>query len=137
MTTDNEMTDLLATIYASFGSGDASAWETMLGDDAMCIGTDEAEWWQGKDALMPAVKAQLSEMSAAGITITAGDPVVGGRGDVLWVADRPTLHLPDGSSVQLRATAVASRVDGSLVLEQMHLSAPAPNEEVVQQTLTI
>lgn len=133
----DDIKTLLTTIYASFGSGDSSAWAGSLADDVMLIGTDEAEWWQGRDTVVPILEAQLSEMSAAGISFTGGEPVVGEAGDVVWAADRPTITLPDGSTSVLRATLVAVRQDGSLVIQQMHLSAPAPNEEVVQTELTV
>lgn len=135
--TTSDVTDLLHALYASFASGDASPWADSMGDDALCIGTDAPEWWQGRDAMMPILRAQVSEMSAAGISMAAGDPVIGEHGDVVWAADRPTLTQPDGSTVALRATLVAVRVDGGLRVEQMHLSVPAPNEEVVQQVLTV
>lgn len=132
----DDIRDLLSTIYASFASGDSSAWVDALADDVMMIGTDEPEWWHGKDASLPILEAQLSEMSGAGITFTGGEPVVGEAGAVVWAADRPTVHLPDGSSRMLRATLVATREDEGLVVRQMHLSAAAPNEEVVQTELT-
>ena len=137
MTSPTDIRDLLATIYASFSSGDGSAWESALGAEVMLTGTDEAEWWQGADVL-PVLRAQLTEMSGAGIRVTGGDaPVIGAAGDVVWAADRPTLHLPDGTTATLRATVVASRAGGTLELQQMHLSAPAPNEDLVQQELTV
>jgi ketosteroid isomerase-like protein len=136
MTTTEDMTALLESIYASISSGDASAVLANVSEDVVGIGTDEAEWWVGREAMAPIMEAQLKEMSAAGISFTAGAPVVSESGDVAWLADRPTIHLPDGSSQQLRATFVASREGDRLVVRQMHLSAPAPNEEVVQMGLT-
>ena len=132
----NHIRALLDSIYESISSGDASAYFAHIDDDAVMIGTDEAEWWQGREAARPIIEAQLSEMSRAGIRMTAGDPVVGEGGGAVWVSDRPTIHLPDGSSQQLRATLVATRDGDRLVVRQMHLSAPAPNQEVVQMELT-
>jgi ketosteroid isomerase-like protein len=133
----DDIKTLMTTIYASIASGDSSGWADSLADDIMMIGTDEAEWWQGRDAVLPVLEAQLSEMSAAGISFTGGEPVVGEAGGIVWAADRPTIHLPDGSSQALRATIVAAREAGGLVVRQMHLSAPAPNEQVVQTELTV
>jgi hypothetical protein len=56
---------------------------------------------------------------------------------MLVVSDRPTIHLPDGSSQTLRATMAGRRVDGKILIHQMHTSAPAPNAEVVQTDLTL
>jgi ketosteroid isomerase-like protein len=136
MSATDDMRALLDSIYASIGSGDGSAYMANLGDDVVGIGTDEAEFWVGREALAPIVEKQIAEMSSAGIRFTAGDPVFGESGDTVWVADRPTLHLADGSSAVLRATLVATRDGDRLVVRQMHLSAPAPNEEVVQMELT-
>ena len=135
--TTTDMTDLLDTLYGSLASGDASAWEDNMADDALCIGTDAAEWWHGRDAMMPVLRAQIAEMGAAGISMRAGDAVIAEHGDVVWAADRPTMTQPDGSVISLRATVVAVRVAGRLVVQQTHLSVPAANEEVVQMELTL
>ncbi len=60
-----------------------------------------------------------------------------GAGDVIWVADRPAVVLPDGTSLPLRLTAVATRDGGALVVRQLHVSVGAPNEEALQQQLTV
>ena len=136
MTARDEMVALLDNIYASFASGDASAYLSDLAEDVVCIGTDEAEWLVGRDATARMLEVQLGEMSAAGIRVTGGDPEIGERGDVIWAADRPTIHLPDGSGTAVRATFIATRDGDRLTVRQMHLSAPASNEEVVQMPLT-
>jgi ketosteroid isomerase-like protein len=136
MDTTDDVRALLDSIYASIGSGDASAYLANLSEDVVGIGTDEAEYWVGRDTMAPIVEKQMAEMSGAGLWVTGGDPVIGESGDTVWAADRPTLHLPDGSSVVLRATMVATRDGDRLAVRQMHLSAPAPNEEVVQMELT-
>jgi ketosteroid isomerase-like protein len=137
MSHHGDIASLLTDFYASFSSGKASDWEDHLADDAVCIGTDEDEWLEGKDAILPLVRAQLAEMSAAGISVTAGSPVTSEHGDLVLISDRPTIHLPDGSSRTLRATMAGRRVEGEVLIHQMHLSAPAPNAEVVQTELTI
>jgi ketosteroid isomerase-like protein len=137
MTADVEMTALLATFYSAISAGDPSGFEGSLAADALVIGTDEAEWWQGKDEVVRVVRAQVSEMHDAGIRFTGGVPDVVEHGDVVWAADRPTIHLGDGTSVPVRLTVVATRDGGDLLVRQMHLSGGAPNEETVQQELTV
>lgn len=79
-----------------------------------------------------------SATGRAGISVTGGDaPVVGQTGDVARIADLPTLHLPDGTTAVLRVTLVATRTDGTLAIQQMLLSAAAPNEDLVQHELTV
>lgn len=136
MTAQEDIKTLLADIYASFASGDASAYLGSFAEDMVAIGTDEAEYWVGLDSMAPAVQAQVREMSEAGIRLEPGEAVVGASGDAAWASDRPTIHLPDGSSQRLRATIVATRDGDRWVVRQMHLSAPAPNQDVVHMDLT-
>jgi ketosteroid isomerase-like protein len=136
VTAPADIKTLLADIYASIASGDASAYLVNFADDMVAIGTDEAEYWVGLDSMAPVVQAQLGEMSEAGIRLESGDTEVGESGDAVWASDRPTIHLPDGSSQLLRATILATRDGDRLVVRQMHLSAPAPNQEVVHMELT-
>jgi ketosteroid isomerase-like protein len=137
MSHHDDIAGLLTDFYASFGSGETSGWEDHLADDVVCIGTDEEEWLEGKDAILPLLRAQMTEMSAAGISITGGSAVTSEHGDMVVISDRPTIHLPDGSSQTLRATLAGRRTDGEVLIHQMHLSAPSPNDEVVKTELTL
>src|SRR3954454_13697119 len=137
MSHHGDIASLLAEFYASFSSGETSSWEDHIAEDAVCIGTDENEWLDGKEVILPLFRAQLAEMSAAGISVTGGDAVTSEHGDLAVISDRPTLHLPDGSSRTLRATLAGRRVGGKVLIHQMHLSAPAPNADVVQTELTL
>lgn len=132
-----DVTTLLLGLYDSYTTGDPSVWESHLAPDVVSIGTDEAEWWQGRDAFLLAARAQLAEMIAAGIRVTPGDPTITDRGSFVLVADRPTLHLPDGTMTGVRLTLALSRVDEALAIEQMHLSVPVSNEDVLSLTLTV
>lgn len=136
VTAQDDIKALLAAIYASFASGDAAAYLDNFADDMVAIGTDEAEYWVGRNSMAPVVRAQLGEMSEAGIRLEPGDAESGESGDAVWASDRPTIHLPDGSSQRLRATILATRDGDRLFVRQMHLSAPAPNQEVVHMELT-
>jgi hypothetical protein len=137
MSHHDDIAGLLTDFYHSFGSGKTSGWEDQIADDAVCIGTDEEEWLEGKDAILPLLQAQMTEMSAAGITVTGGSAVTSEHGDMVVISDRPTIHLPDGSSQTLRATLAGRRTDGEVLIHQMHLSAPSPNDEVVKTELTL
>jgi hypothetical protein len=132
-----DMTCLLNTFYSSIATGDTSAFAELLAPDVLVIGTDEAEWWQGKNDAMKVIQAQVSEMHVAGMQLIGGDPQVVEASHVVWAADRPTLQLEDGTSVPLRLTAIATRDGEALLIRQMHLSSGVPNEEIVQQELTV
>src|SRR3954449_12515900 len=137
MSHHDDIAGLLSDFYASFASGDSSGWEDHIADDAVCIGTDEDEWLEGKDAILPLIRTQVEEMSAAGISVTGGNAVTSEHGDMVVISDRPTIHLPDGSSQTLRATLAGRLLEGEVLIHQMHLSAPAPNAEVVQTEVTL
>jgi ketosteroid isomerase-like protein len=133
----DEMRALLEDIYRSFDSCDVAAWARDMAPDAVCIGSDEREWWETRDEMLPVLTTQLVEMKEAGVKVSHGNPVIRELGDVAWAADRPVVQLPDGTSSTFRLTVVAARRDdGKLCLQQMHLSVPAPNEEVLQVELT-
>jgi hypothetical protein len=76
-------------------------------------------------------------MSNSGIRVVGGDPHVVASDDLVWAADRPVLHLADGSDVPLRLTVVARHEGGYLGIEHIHLSAGSPNEQTLNQELTI
>jgi ketosteroid isomerase-like protein len=135
-----EMERVLGTFYAAITSGDGSEWFARLAPDVLAIGTDDAEWIQGKEAVVSILTSQLREMHEAGIrTSTPGSPTVAAGGDIVWAADRPVMHLPDGTAVQLRITMTASRENetGGLLVRQFHLSSGAPNEDLMKEKLTV
>ena len=47
---DVAVRELWSRLLETLETGDASAWADALADDALVIGTDDAEWWQGKAA---------------------------------------------------------------------------------------
>jgi ketosteroid isomerase-like protein len=129
--------ELWSRLYKTLETGDASAWREALAEDALVIGTDEAEWWQGKDAAMRVIQQQVTELHEAGVRYSDSDPQVNEVAGVYWGADRPNVVLADGTTVRTRFTAVATRVEDALLLCQVHVSIGAPNDEVLQQQLTV
>jgi ketosteroid isomerase-like protein len=128
--------ELLTNFYAAFSTGLPTGWEDSMAEDVIVIGTDDAEWLQGRDRIAPVLQAQMAEMSEAGMHVDADDPQVGVAGSTVWVADQPTLRMADGAPVSMRLTFVATEEDGRLVVKQLHVSVGVPNEEVFSQTLT-
>jgi uncharacterized protein (UPF0548 family) len=132
-----DVRQLFEGLYGSLETGDASSWADALADDALVIGTDEAEWWQGKDAAMNVIRMQVQELHDAGVRYSASDPQVSMAADVILVADRPTAVLADGTALPMRLTVVATRDGGALLIRQLHISVGMANEEVLQQDLTV
>jgi hypothetical protein len=137
VTDTSDVTALLERLYASFGTGDPSGWIDSLAPDVLLIGTDPGEWWQGRDAVIQVIRTQLNEMGSAGIRLEGGAPVIVGSQDVVWVADRPILHLGYDAELLLRLTMIATRAGGSLLVQHIHLSLGVPNQEVLTQGLNV
>jgi ketosteroid isomerase-like protein len=136
MSTSEQLHELLTDLYAAFGSGDSGAWTSHLADDALGIGSDSDEWWEGGGVLAKVTTTQMAEMSSAGVTLTAGNPRVFAHGDVAWVVDRPVLHLADGSERPMRVTIIAVPDAGTLRIKHFHFSVGAVNEDVFGRELT-
>jgi ketosteroid isomerase-like protein len=140
-TTDRieEVRRVVADLYDSFATGDATPWASRLssGHTPTGIGTDPHEFWSGRDKLSAVVQAQVREMNAVGISLESGSPVVDVQGGVAWVADQPTLRTGDGNAVRLRLTVVLTDEDGTWHMSHFHLSTGVPNERLVDTSLTV
>ena len=132
-----ELKELLLRFYAGFSSGDGTLFERLLSDHSgvVAIGTDPAEWWDGA-GLLRVSKAQLAEISAANIALVAGDPQCYREGSVGWTADRPTMRLANGITIQMRLTTVFHQEAGEWKLVQMHSSFGVPNVDAIGTELT-
>jgi len=100
------------------------------------IGTDPDEWWTSYHEIMTVFEAQLQEFESGDVTFTTGEIQAHSEGTVGWVACRPSLRFADGSSTELRWTAVLHLDHGIWRFVQWHLSAPVENEEVVGFVMT-
>jgi ketosteroid isomerase-like protein len=129
--------ELWNRLLETLETGDASAWASALAEDAVVIGTDAAEWWEGRDAALSVIEVQVRELRDAGVRYGGSDPQVTEVGDVLWIADRPHVVLADGTVMPTRLTAVLTRDGDSMLIRQLHMSIGASNEEALQQQLTV
>jgi hypothetical protein len=132
----DDMRALMYQLYDTFASGDPSVWTSRTADDAIGIGSDPNEWWEGRSAITSIVTAQVRETSEAGMRLVADDPRIREHGDVVWSVDRPVLHLGDGAEIPMRVTLIAVVEERTLRLKHFHYSVGAVNEEVFQQALT-
>ncbi|HUG85036.1 MAG TPA: nuclear transport factor 2 family protein [Euzebya sp.] len=133
-----EIRRMLADLYDAFSTGDADPWAARLSVEHTPhgIGTDPQEFWSGRDQLTAVINAQISEMSAAGISFQGGSPLIDVRGDVAWIADQPTLRTGDGTAVPMRLTVVLTNEDDAWRMVSFHLSVGVPNETLLDATLT-
>ena len=128
---------LLGDLYAAFGTGASSGWQDNLAEDVVVIGTDEAEWLMGRDRVIPVLQAQMAEMRDGRARLEMGEPQIGVSGQAVWAADQPTMRMGDEYVLTMRMTLVATEEEGRLCIRQLHVSVGVPNEEVVDQTLTV
>jgi ketosteroid isomerase-like protein len=131
-----ELKNAVLRFYESMTSGDVKAVERLFSRQSgvLAIGTDPNEWWEGHDTIAQMFKAQLQEMG--GIQIKAGELNAFVEGTVGWVADRPTLRLPNGQEMTFRKTTVFHKEDGEWKIVQYHLSMGVSNVEAIGKDLT-
>ncbi len=137
--TTEEVRRFVADLYDAFATGDATAWvDRITGDhDAVAIGTDPDEFWDERDHMVATMKAQVASMSEAGFRLRSGTPHIGHRGDVAWIADEPTMVLPDAREIPMRMTAVLTREEDGWRYTHAHLSVGVPNEGLLDLALPV
>jgi hypothetical protein len=133
MERSDELVQLMHELYDGMRSGDVSAFEAATVDEVLVIGSDPQEWWDGRDAVVAAFRAQTEAMGG-GFPVQMGNPVAYSYGDVGWIADQGTMAGP-GGSIPFRLTVVTVRTGGDWKVAQMHFSIGVPNEEAFGQEL--
>ena len=118
-------TDLISVVEEYFAAGGerATRWRDRFVDqvdELRVIGTDESEWLSGAAAF--AVFADPSAHVDSKPTVVLDDLEAYAHGDVGWVACRPLLTLPDGTTLTLRWTGVFVRTPEAWRLRQLHVS---------------
>ncbi|MEW6665322.1 MAG: nuclear transport factor 2 family protein [Thermodesulfobacteriota bacterium] len=131
-----EVRNAMLRLYDSMTSGDVSAVERLFSRQSgvLAIGTDPNEWWAEYETIVRVHKAQLQEMGA--IEIKAGQLNAFAEGTVGWVADRPTLRLPNGQEMTFRMTTVFHKEDGEWKIVQQHVSIGLSNVDAIGKELT-
>jgi hypothetical protein len=133
----SELKEFYRHICEAFTNGDYSFFERHISqqDGVLSIGTDPTEWVTGYATIIRGFKIQVEEM--AGCQLLAGTPHAYRDGSIGWVADQPTLQLPDGMEIPLRCTAVFQQEQKDWKIVQWHVSVGISNEELIGKTLTI
>ena len=130
-----ELIALVERMYAAQAAGDVEWLSTLLSasDDALTIGTDAAEWWEGSQ-IRDRWRAQVEAFGGTA-RMTATRLRAFEDGDVGWVADEPQVVLPNGTTLPFRITAVFRREDGEWRMVQGHTSVGVPNEDALGLSL--
>ena len=136
MEQSTELKELYLRSCEAQSSGDYSFFERHFSqkDGVLAIGTDPTEWWAGYATITKVFEAQLKEMD--GIQILANTPQAYCDGSIGWVADRPTIKLPDGTEMPFRLTAVFQKEQNDWKIVQWHVSTGVSNEALIGETLT-
>jgi adenylate cyclase len=137
MEQSDELRDLTLRFYEATTTGDLSFFDRNVSrqEEAMFLGTDPNEWWEGFEALREAMRAQSEAMG--GMQIVAGQLQAYREGGVGWVIDRDaSFRLPDGREIPFRSTLVFRREDGEWKLVHLHSSIGVSNEEMFGQDLS-
>lgn len=134
---DADLARFVEQMYERFSSGKPDLADDLVSADpgVLGIGTDPAEWWVAENVLR-AFKAQIPEMHAAGMRFQPGAVVAYSEGPIGWVADQPSLRMPDGSEIPMRMTAVWRRDGDAWKMLQFHLSMGVSNQEALDTDLT-
>jgi ketosteroid isomerase-like protein len=111
------------------GDGEAAARLHSSADDALTIGSDPDEWFEG--AAASEVFTQQGGGGEGGLQVRVEEPVVGAAGDVGWYAGRGAFVTPDGKEHAFRASGVLRREGGEWKILQSHTSIGVPNEEAL------
>jgi hypothetical protein len=107
-----------------------------VADDAIGIGSDADEWWEGRELITRVGAEQVAQMGEAGMTVRGGDANFFTAGDLVWAVDAPTVVLGDGSEVAMRFSLITRERDGRPVIHHFHMSTGAANDDVLGEHLT-
>jgi len=137
MKPSTELKEFYLRACEAFTSGDYSFIERIFSqkDGVLSIGTDPTEWYTGYATIMRVFKIQLKEMGG-GFQLLADTPYAYRDGSIGWVADQPTLKLPDGTEIPCRCTAVLQKEQDDWKIVQWHFSVGISNEELIGKALT-
>ena len=125
-----ELRDLTVAWFDAASRGDEYLLDTHVSRDAevLLIGSDPSEWFEGSrvtEFLRGEVKAFPGKAK-----FSPGEPQAFSEGTMGWAVTRPTITLPDGTSVSPRWSAVFRQEDGVWKFVHFHVSFGVSNENV-------
>lgn len=115
--------------------GDAAAADGLLATEvSSMIGTDDAEWWEGRDAASSAIKAQFEATGGFPLSVAF---VRGYGGDGFgWCEARGSMPVGD-RSVQMRMSGALRREADGWKFVQFHASVGMPNADLGMADLPV
>jgi hypothetical protein len=126
--------DALLRFYEVFPAGDLEGFTQIItheDEGVVVIGTDPAQWTEGREQWLAARQAVVREME--GLRFEAGEEPHGYEEVSMgWVVDRPRAVLPDGNPISTRLTGIVRQEEGEWRLVHIHISVGVLDEEVVE-----
>lgn len=121
-----EVRDTVLQVYRHMLAGEADAANELISRDPSLIFIGSAgEWVDDQDVLR-------SGTQVPGEGLVAGpNPVGYANGDVGWFADQPTWQFADGTSAEMRLTAVLQHEPAGWRIVNMHMSVAVPDDQCV------
>jgi ketosteroid isomerase-like protein len=124
MRSSEALRETTLAFYDRFSANDVASFDELVSTDAtLFVGTAEDEWFVDREKLR-------SGFGYDGLRLEGGDPQAWEEGDVGWVADRPTMHVPELGPIRTRFTGVFRREHGRWRLVLSHFSVGVPDSEV-------
>ncbi len=122
-----EVTAAMLRFYDRLSASDVAAFDDLVSEHpaTLIIGTAPGELVRERERLRYGFEAE-------GVTLDARDPHGYVEGTMGWFIDTPVFGFPDGSSIDVRLTAVLLREDQRWKLVHGHFSVGVPDEEVAE-----
>jgi SnoaL-like domain len=126
MAPSTEIRDTMLEFYRRMLAGEADAANDLISTDRALIFIGSAGEWVDDQAALRSGKQEPGEGVVPG-----PNPVGFANGDVGWFADRPIWHFADGTSAEMRMTAVLQREAPGWRIVHAHLSVAVPDDQCV------
>jgi adenylate cyclase len=120
---DPELLEALHELYRAMSSGSADAVEALYSLDplAVFVGTDDAEFWTDSARHNADVRPYFDGSSGV-LSVEPGAGLARSDDSLGWTFDRPTMTLPDGTTISPRITFVWRREGASWRVVHSHAS---------------
>jgi len=121
-----EIRDTMLEFYRRMLAGESDEANDLISRDPALIFIGSAGEWVDDQATL------RSGTQVPGEGVVAGPKPVGyANGDVGWFADMPTWHFADGTSAEMRMSAVLQREAEGWRIVHAHLSVAVPDDQCV------
>ena len=126
MSPSTEIRDTVLQMYRHMLAGEGDeANELISRDPALVFIGSAGEWIDDQDTLR-------AGKQVPGEGLVAGpNPIGYANGDVGWFADQPSWHFADGTSAEMRLTAVLQHEAVGWRIVNVHMSVAVPDDQCV------